>query len=115
MRWVALVASLALAGCASETDRAYADFKTCQARGFEPGSAAYRECRDGMDGERYAKRQAVAGALMAAGQALRDTTPPGAQSTIPSGFTKVCMYQTITGPRALAVSAVSLCPLLPPT
>lgn len=115
---VLAVAALALAGCASEADRNYADFKTCQARGFEVGSSQYWNCRNAVVNERAADRQLLAARLYALGQAMRDASPPPPADTEPSvpvGFTKICAYNTITGPRAITVSAVSICPLLPPS
>jgi hypothetical protein len=111
------VAALGLSGCATEADRNYADFKTCQARGTGPGVPGYSACRAALDSLHAADRQVFAArmqAVSAMGQSLRDTNTPPPVESAPSGFTKVCTYNTIMGPRAITVSAVSLCPLLPP-
>ena len=118
------LALLPLCACATidtahSPETVAADHALCISRGNSLGTPEYTGCRAELfvrhqreDAGRRAQSNANFMAAMAvmggAGAAPIQATPT------PTGFTKVCSYNTITGPRAITVPAVSLCPLLPP-
>lgn len=124
-----IAATLALSGCVSTEELATRDDAACQARGAKVGTEGYVTCRNLMTQERTAERRLMAARLMVAGQAMKQagaqmqaaqmqSTNTGFNSTpappIPNGFTKVCRYNTITGPIAITIGAIELCPLTYP-
>lgn len=64
-----------------------------------------------------ARLAALGGAMQGAGKSLSDASAAsgstGAAAPI-YGFTKVCHYQTATGPRALTIGSAEICPLTIP-
>jgi hypothetical protein len=127
---LAIICSLALAGCATGSPEQIAaqqavqidaDKATCATFGAAPGSDGFAACMVQVQSARRLEQQAAAAdrraRMMALGAALQGTgaAMSAAAPAAPTGFTKVCSYNTIMGPRAITVGAMSLCPLLPPS
>lgn len=109
--------ALTLMGCASQEQIALQDDVSCTTAGYGVGTAEHDRCVLMLEEQRTASRQLAAARLFAAGAAMQAAGGGygvAAASTTPVGFTKVCTYNTITGPRAITVSSVSICPLTPP-
>ncbi len=112
------VLGVALSGCVSaeqlkaqETARAAAleakDRATCQSYGAVESSDGFARCmadQRRIRAEAQAAEEAPMAALRARAQA----------ETVKPTFTQVCRYDTMSGPVAITIDAMKICPLNPP-
>lgn len=107
-------------GCVSAEQIAAQDDYTCNNAGAAAGTPEHAQCRMLLYQQRVANRQAAAARMYAMGAAMQNASASMAPAAVatpyatPGGFTKVCTYQSVTGPRAVTVGSTDLCPLTLP-
>lgn len=118
VRAAAVILALALCGCATPEQIAAMDDAKCTSLGAPPGSEGYATCRLAAD---YYRRQEQANALARLQQAsaiadaqAQAQAAQSAPASPPAGFTKICTYSTIWGPRAITIGSTEICPIFPP-